>query len=39
MPFYRQVGEIPHKRHTRFYQPDGSLYAAVDEGMIHKLTP
>jgi aldose sugar dehydrogenase len=19
--------------------PDGSLYAAVDEGMIHKLTP
>ena len=27
MPFYRQVGEIPHKRHTRFYKPDGGLYA------------
>jgi homogentisate 1,2-dioxygenase len=27
MPYYRQVGEIPRKRHTRFSQPDGSLYA------------
>ncbi len=27
MPYYRQVGEIPHKRHTQFRQPDGSLYA------------
>ena len=27
MPYYRQVGEIPHKRHTRFYKPDGGLYA------------
>ncbi|QSB05676.1 homogentisate 1,2-dioxygenase [Natronoglycomyces albus] len=27
MPFYRQVGEIPPKRHTQFRQPDGSLYA------------
>lgn len=27
MPFYRQVGEVPPKRHTRFRQPDGSLYA------------
>ncbi|GAB3555577.1 homogentisate 1,2-dioxygenase [Actinopolyspora lacussalsi] len=27
MPYYRQVGEIPRKRHTRFRQPDGSLYA------------
>ena len=27
MPYYRAVGEIPHKRHTQFRQPDGSLYA------------
>jgi homogentisate 1,2-dioxygenase len=27
MPYYRQVGETPPKRHTRFRQPDGSLYA------------
>ncbi len=27
MPFYRQVGDIPPKRHTQFRQPDGSLYA------------
>jgi len=27
MPYYRQVGEIPRKRHTQFRQPDGSLYA------------
>ena len=27
MPYYRQVGEVPPKRHTRFRQPDGSLYA------------
>jgi len=27
MPYYRAVGEIPPKRHTRFHQPDGSLYA------------
>ncbi|HEY9389926.1 MAG TPA: cupin domain-containing protein [Mycobacteriales bacterium] len=27
MPYYRQVGEIPRKRHTRFRQPDGTLYA------------
>jgi len=25
--FYVQRGEIPHKRHTQFRQPDGSLYA------------
>lgn len=25
--YYRQLGEIPHKRHTQFRQPDGSLYA------------
>lgn len=27
MPYYRQVGEIPRKRHTQFRKPDGSLYA------------
>ena len=26
MSFYRQLGSIPHKRHTQFRQPDGSLY-------------
>ncbi|MCG8917628.1 homogentisate 1,2-dioxygenase [Actinokineospora sp. PR83] len=27
MPYYRQVGQIPSKRHTTFRSPDGSLYA------------
>ena len=27
MPHYRQVGDIPAKRHTRHTKPDGSLYA------------
>src|SRR5689334_3402376 len=27
MPFYRRVGEVPHKRHTAFRKPDGGLYA------------
>ncbi len=27
MPYYRQVGEIPPKRHTQFRSPDGGLYA------------
>ena len=26
MPFYHKLGEIPHKRHTQFRKPDGSLY-------------
>ena len=26
MPVYHQLGQIPHKRHTQFRQPDGSLY-------------
>jgi homogentisate 1,2-dioxygenase len=25
--FYRQVGEVPPKRHTQFRRPDGGLYA------------
>ena len=27
MPYYRQVGEVPHKRHTQFFNPEGGLYA------------
>ena len=26
MSYYYTLGEIPHKRHTQFRQPDGSLY-------------
>jgi homogentisate 1,2-dioxygenase len=26
MPFYHQLGKIPHKRHTTFKKPDGQLY-------------
>src|SRR5215213_6482513 len=26
MPHYYKLGQIPHKRHTQFRQPDGSLY-------------
>lgn len=26
MPFYHTLGHIPHKRHTQFRKPDGSLY-------------
>lgn len=26
MPFYRQVGEVPPKRHTQFRDPEGNLY-------------
>ncbi len=26
MTYYAKLGEIPHKRHTQFRQPDGSLY-------------
>ena len=27
MPYYRQIGELPRKRHTQFRRPDGGLYA------------
>jgi homogentisate 1,2-dioxygenase len=27
MAYYRQVGEVPPKRHTRFRRPDGGLYS------------
>lgn len=26
MTYYHRLGKIPHKRHTQFRQPDGSLY-------------
>jgi len=26
MPIYHKLGKIPHKRHTQFEKPDGSLY-------------
>jgi homogentisate 1,2-dioxygenase len=26
MPFYHKLGKIPHKRHTQFRKPDGTLY-------------
>jgi homogentisate 1,2-dioxygenase len=26
MPFYHQLGKFPHKRHTTFKKPDGSLH-------------
>lgn len=26
MPFYHRMGEIPHKRHTTFYKPNGELF-------------
>jgi homogentisate 1,2-dioxygenase len=27
MPFYMRMGQVPHKRHTQFRKPDGSLYS------------
>lgn len=27
MPYYHKLGNIPHKRHTQFRRPDGSLYS------------
>jgi homogentisate 1,2-dioxygenase len=27
MPYYHKLGNIPHKRHTQFRKPDGTLYA------------
>jgi homogentisate 1,2-dioxygenase len=27
MPHYKSLGKIPHKRHTQFRKPDGSLYS------------
>src|SRR5438477_6930826 len=27
MPYYYTLGNIPHKRHTQFRRPDGTLYS------------
>src|SRR2546430_16292015 len=27
MPHYYRLGHLPHKRHTQFRKPDGSLYS------------
>ncbi len=27
MPYYHKLGSIPHKRHTQFRKPDGTLYS------------
>ncbi len=32
MPYFRSVGEVPHKRHTQFRRPDGGLYAEELQG-------
>jgi homogentisate 1,2-dioxygenase len=37
MSYYFKLGEIPHKRHTQFRQPDGSLYHEELMG-IHGFT-
>ena len=34
MPFYHSLGKIPHKRHTQFRKPDGTLYAEQLFGTI-----
>lgn len=34
MPFYHKLGDIPHKRHTQFRKPDGSLYSEQLFGTI-----
>ena len=34
MPFYHKLGEIPHKRHTQFRKPDGTLYSEQLFGTI-----
>ena len=48
MPYYRQVGDIPPKRHTQFRQPDGSLYAEelmgeegfnFDSALLYHINP
>jgi len=32
MPYYRQLGEVPHKRHTQFRRPNGALYTEELQG-------
>lgn len=48
MPHYYKLGHIPHKRHTQFRKPDGSLYAeelfstegfATEYTLLYRLYP
>ena len=40
MPHYRRVEEVLPKRHTRFRQPEGSLYAEEEPAvMIDSFRP
>ncbi len=48
MPHYHTLGSIPHKRHTQFRKPDGSLYAeqlfstegfSNDYSLLYHLNP
>jgi homogentisate 1,2-dioxygenase len=48
MPYYHKLGEIPHKRHTQFRKPDGSLYSeqlfstegfSNDSSLLYHLYP
>jgi homogentisate 1,2-dioxygenase len=48
MPYYRAVGEVPRKRHVRFYRPDGGLYAeelmgeegfSADSSLLYHVHP
>ena len=34
MPLYHTLGKIPHKRHTQFRKPDGTLYSEQLFGTI-----
>ncbi len=48
MSYYHRLGQIPHKRHTQFRQPDGSLYHeelmgirgfSGDKSLLYHLRP
>ena len=48
MSYYFTLGQIPHKRHTQFRQPDGSLYHeelmglrgfSGDKSLLYHLRP
>ena len=48
MPYYHRIGQVPHKRHTQFRKPDGSLYSeqlfstegfSGDSSLLYHLHP
>ncbi len=48
MPYYYTLGQIPHKRHTQFRKPDGSLYSeqlfstegfSNDSSLLYHINP